>query len=126
MDFSGTNTGVGYHLQDLPDPGIEPRSLVSDALAGRFFTTSATWEDKKIRPWSSDKRRQLHPTPVLLPENPMDGGARWATAHGVAQLDTTERLHFHFQYKIKSLKKTKCFNGLNWMGIFGPFSIATK
>ena len=26
---------------DLPDPGIEPVSL---ALAGRFFTTSATWE----------------------------------------------------------------------------------
>ena len=28
-------------------------------------------------------------------ENPMDGGARWATAHGVAKsLDTTELLHF--------------------------------
>ena len=24
---------------DLPDPGIEPRSLVSPALAGRIFTT---------------------------------------------------------------------------------------
>ena len=24
---------------DLPDPGIEPASLVSPALAGRFFTT---------------------------------------------------------------------------------------
>ena len=29
---------------DLPDPGIEPASLTSLALAGRFFTTSATWE----------------------------------------------------------------------------------
>ena len=29
---------------DLPDPGIEPASLMSLALAGRFFTTSATWE----------------------------------------------------------------------------------
>ena len=29
---------------NLPDPGIEPRSLMSPALAGRFFTTSATWE----------------------------------------------------------------------------------
>ena len=31
---------------DLPDPGIEPMSLVSLALslAGRFFTTSVTWE----------------------------------------------------------------------------------
>ena len=29
---------------DLPDPGIEPKSLVSPASAGGFFTTSATWE----------------------------------------------------------------------------------
>ena len=29
---------------DLPDPGIEPVSLKSPALAGRSFTTSATWE----------------------------------------------------------------------------------
>ena len=29
---------------DLPDPGIEPRSLMSPALVGRFFTTSPTWE----------------------------------------------------------------------------------
>ena len=28
----------------LPDPGIEPTSLTSPALAGGFFTTSATWE----------------------------------------------------------------------------------
>ena len=29
---------------DLPYPGIEPASLMSPALAGRFFTTNATWE----------------------------------------------------------------------------------
>ena len=29
---------------DLPDPGIKPKSLMSPALAGKFFTTSATWE----------------------------------------------------------------------------------
>ena len=29
---------------DLPDPGIEPTSLTSPALAGRFFTASTTWE----------------------------------------------------------------------------------
>ena len=28
---------------DLPGPGIKPTSLASPALAGRFFTTSATW-----------------------------------------------------------------------------------
>ena len=29
---------------DLPNSEIEPASLVSSALAGGFFTTSATWE----------------------------------------------------------------------------------
>ena len=29
---------------DLPDPGIEPASLMSPALTSGFFTTSATWE----------------------------------------------------------------------------------
>ena len=29
---------------ELPDPGIGPASLLSPALAGGFFTTSATWE----------------------------------------------------------------------------------
>ena len=30
---------------DIPDPGIKHLSLNSPALAGGFFTTSATWED---------------------------------------------------------------------------------
>ena len=29
---------------DLPDPGIELKSLISPAFAGGFFTTSTTWE----------------------------------------------------------------------------------
>ena len=29
---------------DLPDPEMEPASLVSPALAGEFFTASTTWE----------------------------------------------------------------------------------
>ena len=33
---------------DLPDPGIEPVSLMSPALAGGFFTTGATWEAQNI------------------------------------------------------------------------------
>ena len=32
--------------EDLPDPGIEPSSFMTPALAGGFFTTSATWEAK--------------------------------------------------------------------------------
>ena len=31
-------------LGDLPDPGVEPASLISPALAGEFFTTCTTWE----------------------------------------------------------------------------------
>ena len=30
--------------EDLPNPGIKPTSLMYPALAGGFFTTSATWE----------------------------------------------------------------------------------
>jgi len=29
---------------DLSDPGMEPESIMSPALAAMFFTTSATWE----------------------------------------------------------------------------------
>ena len=42
-DFSGKNTGAQLPFPtpgDLPDPGIEPTSLVSPALAGGFFTTA--------------------------------------------------------------------------------------
>ena len=45
--FQARIHGVGcpfYAPRDLPDPGIEPKSLVSLALAGRFFTTETTWE----------------------------------------------------------------------------------
>ena len=43
----GKNTGSGWLCPspgDLPDPGIQPTSLASPALAGEFFTTSTTWE----------------------------------------------------------------------------------
>ena len=33
---------------DLPDPGIEPRSLMSPTLAGGFLTPTATWEAPQI------------------------------------------------------------------------------
>ena len=29
---------------DLPDPGMEPASLMLPALAGEFFITNITWE----------------------------------------------------------------------------------
>jgi len=29
---------------DPPDPGIKPKSLASPTLAGKFFSTSTTWD----------------------------------------------------------------------------------
>ena len=46
-DSPGKNTGVGSHslIQGiLLTHGSNPESLTSPALAGRFFTTSTTWE----------------------------------------------------------------------------------
>ena len=47
MEFSRQEYWSGLPCSppgDLPDPGIELLSLMSPALAGRFLTTSATWE----------------------------------------------------------------------------------
>ena len=47
-DSPGKNTRMGCHalLQGIfPDPGIKP---VSPALAGRFFTTNATWRAQNL------------------------------------------------------------------------------
>ena len=47
MEFSRQEYWSGLPLpapEDLPNPGMEPRSFLSPALAGRLFTTSATWE----------------------------------------------------------------------------------
>ena len=45
MGFSGQEYWGGFSCPppgDLPDPGIEPVSLMSPALAGGSFTTRAT------------------------------------------------------------------------------------
>ena len=47
MEFSRQESWSGLPFPtsgDLPDPEIESMSLESPALAGGFFTTSATWE----------------------------------------------------------------------------------
>ena len=50
--------------RDLPHPGIEPVSLTSPALAGGFFTTSATWKAPwtKNAPAFKSKQRILWPS----------------------------------------------------------------
>ena len=50
MEFSRQEYCSGLPFpspRDLPDPGIEPASLMSPALASGFFTTSSTGEAEK-------------------------------------------------------------------------------
>ena len=47
MRFSSYEYWSGFPCHppgDLSDPGIKPKSLMSPALAGGFFTTSTTWK----------------------------------------------------------------------------------
>ena len=84
----------------VPSPEIKP---TSPALEGRFLTTGPPgksptsllidlcWSNLALR------RRQWYPTPVLLPGKShgwrsLAGCSPW----GREELDTTERLHFHF------------------------------
>ena len=51
-NFPGKNTGVCccyFLLQETLSPRDQPTSLVSPALAGRFLTTSATWEARNTQ-----------------------------------------------------------------------------
>ena len=54
---------------DLPDPGIEPLPLISIALAGRFFTTTATWEasEPQSRPFIFQRFLMIPDLPLPFP-----------------------------------------------------------
>ena len=62
-------------LGDLPDPGVEPASLMSPALAGRFFITNVTWEvleedgSLAIQLGSLERRGPPQPHPSEQPAN---------------------------------------------------------
>ena len=69
---------------DLPDPGMEPKTLVSPALAGRFFTTRATWEAR-------DCMKVKDSQSCLTLGNPMD-----YIVHGVLQARILKWVAFPF------------------------------
>ena len=53
---------------------------------------------------SDTRRRQWHPTPVLLPGKSMDGGAWWAAVHGIAQ-SRTRLSNFTFTFYLHALER---------------------
>ena len=53
MGFSRHVYWSGLPCRGLPSPGIESTSLLSPALAGGFFITSANWEAQHARSWDS-------------------------------------------------------------------------
>ena len=70
--------------------------LVCDSNAVDFYVLICNQQLYQINWWAP----VWHPTPVLLLENPMDGGAWWAAVHGVAKSQTrlsdfTFTFHFH-------------------------------
>ena len=95
---------------DIPNPGIEPMSLMSPALASGFFTTRATWEAQIMSTYCSSVGKEPassagnpgsipglgrspgegNGNPLQYPclENPTDRGAWRATVHGVAKSQT--------------------------------------
>ena len=79
-DFPGKNTGVGCHffLGVLPDPGIEPRSLVSPALTSRFLTLS-----HQVRDTSAAAAKSLQSCPTLC--DPINGSPPGSSVPGILQ-----------------------------------------
>ena len=55
-------SGLPCPPPDLPSPGTEPVSLKSPSLAGKFFTTSATWKPKMLLMLINCVRHNFHET----------------------------------------------------------------
>ena len=69
--FPGKNTRLGCHffIGELPDPGIEPRSVASLALTGVFFLSLSHKGSPKLMGFSkSDAKGEVHNNTSLLQE----------------------------------------------------------
>ena len=75
--------------RDLPDPGIKPMYLMSPALAGGFFTTSATWESPVVH--SVQFSSVAHSCPTLC--DPMNHSTPGLPVHH--QLPEFTQTHVH-------------------------------
>jgi len=76
----------------LPNPGIEPASLTSPAVAGSFHTTSATWEAQHVHTAAAAKSLQS----CLTLCNPMDCSPPGSPVPGILQARTLEWVAISF------------------------------
>jgi len=79
---------------DLPDLGMEPESLMSPAVAGRFFTTSATWVGR-----TAAAAKSLQSCPTLC--DPIDGSPPGSPVPGILQARTLEWVAISFSNACK-------------------------
>ena len=95
MDFSRQEYWSGLPFPspgNLSEPGIEPASLKSPALAGEFFTTSTTWEaiirrhfclsqahSRVLSPWG----QELYPPSSLISGAQISSGTEEALGKGL-------------------------------------------
>ena len=86
---------------DLPHPGTKLESLESPALAGRFFTTSATWEAL----WATMLMLSLQSCPTLC--DPIDGSPPGSPVPGILQARTLEWVAISFSHALKWKVKVK-------------------
>ena len=82
---------------DLTNPGIKPRS---PTLQVHSLLSEPPGKPENMGVGSlSLRRRQWHPTPVLLPGKSHGWRSRvGCSPWGHEESDTTERLHFHFSF----------------------------
>ena len=79
---------------NLPDPGIEPVSLVSPALAVGFFTTvppgksTPTGKKKKLKNRAAAAAKSLQSCPTLC--DPIDRSPPGSAVPGILQAKTLE------------------------------------
>ena len=51
---------ISFSRGELPNPGMEPGSLTSPALASKFFTTSTKWEVQMILVFINFNKFNIH------------------------------------------------------------------
>ena len=93
MEFSRQEywSGLPFPPSRVPNPGIEPMSLASLALAGEFFTTSATWEAPRI---AAVAAKSLQSCPTLC--DAIDGSQPGSPIPGILQARTLEWVAISF------------------------------